>query len=171
MSQINRIPIGYLDLLGTETGGRNPSEGVEAVSPILVMNELYLAQTLNNKNFATNSTAVGNNNFFEVPADETWLLYSISADVIQPLVGDFDQVTIALRSLPRSGPSASGTATIAALNMETKAAGSQPRDAVFLPNPFVLSHGVEVIAEISDRAGGAANRVVNISMLVGELKG
>lgn len=170
MGQINRIPVGYLDLVGTETGGKNPSNAPEVVSPTISMDQFYAAQTLRSQNFATNNTAVGNNNFIEVPAGESWIVYSVSADVIQPTSTDLDSVVVALRSLPRAD-SAAATASIANFLLDGIAGGDHPVDTTRFPVPFILTSGIEVIAEISGRVGGAANRVVNISLLTGVLRG
>ena len=170
MAGINRLPLGYLDLVGTETGGKNPSQADENVSPVILMNELYGSQTLKPESFATNSTNVGDNNFTTVPADETWILYSISFDVISPLAGDQDTVGLFIDRLPRSAiPGA--TALLFVGDLLAVSNNDTPAASLMLPTPIVLHHGVRCIAQVMRRAGGAANRVVNVKMLVGALQG
>lgn len=170
MGQINRIPNGFLDLLGTETGGKNPSQAPEVVAPVLTMNELYSSQTLESKNFGINSLAAGNNNFIIVPDSETWILYAVACNTIAPLVGDADQVGVYLDRLPRSA-APGNIAQIAQLNLLSIGVASTPADAATFPTPLVIGHGVRVVANIQQRAGGATLRVVNVNVTIGRLNG
>lgn len=170
MGQINRIPQGYLDLVGTETGGKNPSLAPESVSPILRMNELYSAQTLSAVNWATNSTAVGDSNSITVPSDEIWVCYSASMNTNSPLVGDHDVVAMSVDRLPRDAAGAAPP-TIFVASLLSLSVNSDPNDSILFPVPFVLSHGVIVRLDVVDRVGGAPNRVVNATMMVGRLIG
>lgn len=170
MGQINRIPNGFLDLLGTETGGRNPSSSPELVSPTLRMNELYSSQTLSVVNWATNSTNVGDSNSITIGNDETWILYSASMNTNSPLAGDRDVISMSLDRLPRDAAGAAPPQIFVA-DLLSLSVDSDPTDALVFPVPFVLGHGVIVRIDVVDRLGGAANRVVNATLLIGRLVG
>ena len=170
MGQINRIPIGYLDLLGTETGGKNPAAAPELISPTLSMNELYASQTLAGKNFALNSVAVGNNNFITVPNDEAWILYGLGANTISPLAGDEDQIGVFLDRMPRSA-APGNVSQLTTFKLISIGVNQTPSETLLFPTPFVIGHGTRVIANIQQRAGGAALRTVNINLTVGLLRG
>jgi len=77
VGQVNRIPSGFLDLLGVESLGRNPPAFSDAVAPVVVMNELYLAQTLSTHTIDLTHNVTGDQALVTVPAEETWILRSV----------------------------------------------------------------------------------------------
>lgn len=170
MGQINRIPRGYLDLVGTETGGKNPSDSSETVSPIVDMSELYSSQALRSINFAINSLVVGSSSNILVPSEETWLLYSAGMHVTSPLLGDQDNVALFAGQLPRGGPAA-GFALLWRAELLSIGVAQTPTDTILFPVPLTFQGGTKFITTVHQRAGGTANRVVNVTLLIAALKG
>ena len=78
MGQVNRIPNGFLDLLGVESLGRNPPAFADAIQPMVNLTEFYAAQTLSSHEEDFNHTAAGDQVIVRVPSEETWFLRSVS---------------------------------------------------------------------------------------------
>ena len=73
-SPIARRPGGLLDLLLTQQQGRNPSDLLDSVQPILDMAAFYEQERLYVTGGAKTITAVGGNDTILVPAGESWKL-------------------------------------------------------------------------------------------------
>lgn len=170
MGQINRIPRGYLDLVGTETGGKNPGDASEVVNPTIEMRELYASQTLKSINFAINSLVVGSSSTISVPPEDSWILYSAGMHVNAPLLADQDNVALFAGQLPRGGPAA-GFALLWRAEMLSIGVAQTPTDTILFPVPLIFQGGTKFITTVHQRAGGVANRVVNVTLLVGALSG
>lgn len=103
MGAINRIPRGYIDLLGQTTSGETPSEARNFVQPILNMDPLYLAQTLSWHNDTVAHTAVSTSVEVDVPQNETWLLYSWGVRTATGASSDFEEWALEALTFPRPG--------------------------------------------------------------------
>jgi len=161
VSGINRIPIGYLDLVGTQTGGKNPSQANEIVAPVVDMELFYAAQALadHHENFAHN--AIADVLKFEIPSNEAWAVYTISFFETAPATTDKTVAALGVHHLQRGGPTAqlfSGTLT-------PITAGGTDIVTNRLDVPIIFLPGTEFVLQIFDRVGAGA-RTLQCDMLI-----
>lgn len=148
MSQINRIPLGYLNMLQAQTGGKTPFETFDQVMPAIGMDEFYLAQGLSIE--SDNFTAIANNQLFSiaVPAGEVWLVRHISVQQTAILAADQAQWQVGLRQLPKSAISAIVLETSPILNATT--ALELLQFGVPIQQPFFLQAGSEIFVVVQN---------------------
>lgn len=77
-SPISRRPEGLLDLLLTQQQGRNPSELLNTVGPVLDLVRFYDSQRLTSKALTSVVTAIGTFGGVVVPPGEIWKVLGIS---------------------------------------------------------------------------------------------
>lgn len=88
MSQINRVPQGLQDLLGSQNFGDNPSELGSVVAPTLDLERLLFAERRwFSYKLAANVAVDGSFNVHTVPAGELWLVENCAVGVTLAGVG------------------------------------------------------------------------------------
>lgn len=80
MSQINRVPKGFLSLLEAKTQGRTPATVVPQLSPTIDLSQFYLNDVQLQLRGTSDTTvdSIGDYGSVQVPDGEAWLVYSIS---------------------------------------------------------------------------------------------
>lgn len=171
--QTNRIPGGFLDLIGAETGGKNPPIYDDSVQPTVDLFELYAAQTLSAFN-----TTIAHENSGEVvtttvPDGEVWIVRAVSVLMTLGALTEYERWTFRVQTLPRLGPEESipspfpsfWTSRLIAPNL----IANQPLvDSFALPAPLVCSPGVTLAARILERDAGLP-RTTRLQWLISRL--
>lgn len=169
--QANRIPSGFLDLIGAETGGKNPPIYADFVQPSVELLELYAAQTLANVNETIAHTAAGTPLTITVTEGETWLLRSCSVLTTMP-AASFERWSVRIRRVPRGD--------IAQLNgfpdiwtsrmLVPNAVGlQQDHDSFYLPTPLACLAGTEIEFILAER-DALASRTSRCQLLLNRLE-
>lgn len=143
MAQINRIAKGFLDLVGAQTGGRNPSDSSDLVAPTIDMTPFYHSDKFGIVSHSITPAALGPQTALVVPSNEAWMLYGIGWSQLILNAADRAKYTVGLGSLPNSNPSADGGQPI--WEFDRIATGlATPQSlaaAVQFPVPFPLQPG------------------------------
>jgi len=140
MAQTNRIPSGFLDLVGAETGGKNPNQYTDAVRSSVDMRELYLGQTLGSDTHTFVVASEGQTSgLMVVPQDEAWLLRSLSTQWTAADAATRFTVGVQLPDTPR-GDAAFPMIWQSELQV-VSAVGFIVFDAFYLPSPLLLLAG------------------------------
>jgi len=155
MSGINRIPVGYLDLVGTQTGGKTPSQANEIVAPVVEMLGFYGQQAAAALAITMNHAAVPSQFTTEVPSDECWHLLSCAVRENQPAGTERSIWCVGVNNLPRSSVS-SDTGWIFRLDVKGVTAGANAMFVQRLEQPVFLLPGTQLVCELLDRDAGAA---------------
>lgn len=170
--QTNRIPFGFLDLIGAEVGGKTPPVYADEVKPTVDMTELYLGNTLSVANNTFAHTAAGQTVLVSVPDGETWLLRACSSRT-SPAVGaaDFEQWNFRVNDLVRGETGVAGAFPI---YFTTKLltgvlVGQFLSDSFYLPRPLSLLSGTRLEANLIQRDANAA-RTVRIQYLINRMR-
>lgn len=160
MGQVNRIPNGFLDLLGVQSLGRNPPLFSDAISPTVDLTEFYSGQTLSSHTEDLSHTAEDDQAVVFVPEGETWLLRSVSfQSAILGATAQYEQWQFTVDNLPRK---ATGGATSEAGVWTSKTPinkliiGARDADSFYLGCPLALTSGVVLKARLMHRDSGAA---------------
>lgn len=154
MGQVNRIPNGFLDLLGVESLGRNPPLFSDAVSPIVNLNEFYSGQTLSCHEEDLIHDDVDQQALVTVPEGETWLLRSVGLESDSwGAASRTEQWEFSVDSLPRQETGvATAKGTIYTTPFFNAIGGTQKNIAsYFLAAPLVCISGVVLRARIINR--------------------
>ncbi len=173
MAQVNRIPRGFLDFVGAQTGGKNPPVTENAVSPTIEMTPFYQAQTLAGVNDTVAHTVVGSSLNVAVPEGETWLLFAASIRTTYP-ANSFDQWELTLNELPRgnvidlaSFPAIWSTRVLGNLAVP----GQRDIDSVSFPTPYPLSAGTIIRATTTQRDTLGVSRTARIQYVIAQYRG
>ena len=142
MGAINKIPLGLLNMLGSQTGGKNPFDLAEIVRPTVDLTSFYHAQALKTSAVSLVYTAVGDNVQMEVPAGEAWFVYTIGVSVTSVTGADRAAFGVYLRDLPKSGVAA--TLIFNTRELNDVVAGDILSDSVRFPVPLPLTAGMEL---------------------------
>ena len=102
MGGINRAPIGLLDLLLTQAGGRNPDQLIESVRPTLDIEKFYYPDRMNAFN-ETFSLSQGQLDFVAVPDDQSWLLLGVGSEVDLVTNTEDAQLSYFIERIPGQG--------------------------------------------------------------------
>jgi len=167
MGQINKIPLGYLNMLGAQTGGKNPFNASEILAPTQEMTPFYHAQNM--RTIQASGVAVqGGSRTVTVPADEVWFIYHIQNFWTTAIAADEIRFQNAI-SFPNS-PSTGHTihATDDPLSA-TAAAASMVGDGVLFPQPLPVTQGT-TITQIYRYVNGAGNNAI-LQVLAAIFKG
>lgn len=169
--QTNRIPFGFLDIVGAETGGKNPPFYSDELSPSVDVTELYLQHTLAGIRTTGSQAIVGDQINFLVPEAETWILRACSfrtaAVAAMTEVWEFS-----FTRLPRSDITV-GAFPIFWTSTRSRTAppllGEFLEDSFFFPAPVALPSGTNLNATVIERDALAA-RTTLIQYLVDVLR-
>ena len=171
MGEVNRIPRGFLDLIGAQTQGKNPPVFSDGLSPIIDMTPLYLAQTLgaHKLNFAHTVNAAQAS--VTVPSDEVWLLLSLGTQAFASTVGEFEQWAFIINDVIRESGAAPTLPQFHVTEVATNIAINQLLATGFtLPSMIVLQGGMKIIAKLVQR-DATASRSTALEYLFYRLKG
>lgn len=162
MQQTNRIPGGFLDLIGAETGGKNPPRYADLLTPSVEMFELYAGQTLSGATQTVSTVNPGETFDLKVPQNEAWYLRSLSVDVLYSASTRNERWSFWIGSLPREAATATPAAPIIWTTrfLEVALANQRASDAFMLPQPILLLPGVNIGAGIFERSAHPANNTI-----------
>lgn len=161
MGQINRIPLGYLDMLQSQTGGKNPFDASESVVPVVEMSPFYQMQHFGGSVHVGNSAPVNTVNQLIVPQGVVWFLHGSSYfwTAIAPL--DSASFRMVLRNLPQSG-----SALIPIHMFQTQVAiaiGDRASDSILFPNLIPLQGGTQINWHVESNTGGNRSTQFHVS--------
>lgn len=171
MGSVNRIPRGFLDLVGAQTQGKNPPIFSDGLSPIIDMTHLYLAQTLGTHKENLSHTVAGEQIATAVPNDEVWWLLSIGTTSLAAVTTEIEQWAFILNDVIREGGAATNLPQIHVTPVMSISVINQLMNSGFtLPSPILIQGGMEIIAKLTQRDTTAARNTA-IEYLFYRLKG
>ena len=155
MPNINREPRGLLDLLLSQSGGRNPDVMLESIRGFIDLEKFYAVDR--QRAFSVSfSDAIGASSFVEVPAGQTWLVdfLGISIDASDN-AGDHASMSIGLERIPGQGLNGitlfgSGNSFFDALSAN---ANAEQRWAFQLARTLIVTAGQRLTCHTDDAAG------------------
>lgn len=158
MGQVNRIPNGFLDLLGVESLGRNPPAFADQIIPITDLTEFYAAQTLSAHTVDFNHTAFQNQQLVTVPSEETWFLRAVSVDGSLPGTANFERWQFSLDNMARNNTGAATSEPMIWVSdkLVVSIANQDIAGAFALPAPLALTAGTVLRAKLVERDTGPA---------------
>lgn len=152
MGQVNRIPRGFLDLVGAQTQGKNPPLFSDGLSPIVDITPFYLAETVGIDRLNLAHTVVGNVGTFIIPQDETWSIIAVGSTAVVALATEFEQIQWQTLSTPRQVPVGTVPAVFFTTPLLSVTTINQTLAHGFvLPRQLVLNGGVQIQARIAQR--------------------
>lgn len=156
--QTNRIPFGFLDLVGAETGGKTPPFYSDELKPSVDMTELYLQHTHAGIRTSVSQSNVADFSSLLVPTDESWMLRAASFRTAVAVTNQIEVWQFSFTRLPRddltTGPFP--VYFITRNRVGATVVGEFIQDAVLLPKPIVLGPGTNLAATLMERDAGAA---------------
>ena len=170
MGQVNRIPNGFLDLLGVESLGRNPPQFLDVITPIVDLTEFYAGQTLSSHEVDFSHSSPGDQTIVRVPEGETWLLRNCSVVATNlALTSDIEVWQFSLQDTARNSTGGATEDSIIAVSprlvLFAAGGGRTAAFGFYLPSPgLALTSGTILKARIIDRSG-AAPRVSQINFM------
>ena len=170
MGSINKIPLGFLSMIQSQTGGKNPSQSADFVSPVIDMSEFYHAQNLSNEWVQLVHVGVNVSSTIEVPSDEAWFLWAIG--VVQPhqtSAVDFVWGSVGLNRLPKSGLIQPVELFTFKIGPTSGAANGRMEQGVTFGQRIPLVSGTQIQTSITDRAAVGA-RTLTTNLLVSKFK-
>lgn len=159
MGQINRIPIGYLDMLGSQTGGKNPFDAADVVNPVIAMQPFYHAQGMSIESapaFVVN--ALLDFAQLEVPQNEVWFVYNVSCQAAFTTAAGAVELVYSLFSTPAGVPNNSMVIGDTGLLNATLAV-AVIGNAIQFPTPLPLVAGSRLRATVGDFTGTAVTTI------------
>lgn len=152
MGNINRNPIGLLDFLLTQAGGRNPDFLLEQVRPVIDIEHYYQSDRLR-ATIDTGSLNTGQVDAISVPTDEVWLLLNWALQLEVPTgAGNFANYSAEIEGIQPLGLNAVNIAGFSHTNPNP--INTIWVDQVPLPRPIVLRGGQTLAIRIQDGVGG-----------------
>jgi len=171
MGNVNRIPRGFLDLIGAQTQGKNPPVFSDGLSPVVDMTPLYLAQTLGTHKVQVSHTAASQQVSITVPSDEVWLLLSLGTNALAATIGEFEQWIFIINDVIRESGVATNLPQIHVTPLAQNLAINQLLSTgVTLARTIVVQGGMELIAKLAQR-DATGSRSTTVEYLFYRLKG
>ena len=171
MGDVNRIPRGFLDLIGAQTQGKNPPVFSDGLSPIIDMTPLYLAETLGAHKLNFSHTVSAQQAAVVIPTGEVWLLLSVGTQAFATTVGQFEQWTFLINDVIRESGAAPNLPSFHVTEVATNLAVNQTLATGFtIPSMIVVQGGMEIIAKLVQRDATGA-RTTALEYLFYRLKG
>ena len=159
--QTNRIPTGFLDLVGAETGGKTPPIYADVLGAQVDVTELLLGQTLCGLNQTWNHNAVGNVATMSVRPDEAWLLRYVAISDPLALVTDLTEIQVGLWNASRQEYGNDLAFFWTSREIQIPAVGDVGSDSFALPEPILLMPGTTIYWQMRKRAGAARNATIS----------
>lgn len=171
MTDINRIPRGWLNLLGVQTSGKNPNVALETVQPVTEMSQLLYGDRMSSEQTTFTPTTTPQVFTHIVPSDEIWILFgasmSMNGAAPNPSVATWD---LNLRRFPNAGGAGGqGLWSTIILDNTGLAAGATAYQSTTFPVPLVLQGGVEFL--INHRISVGALHGISMTLLIARLNG
>lgn len=171
MGSVNRIPRGFLDLIGAQTQGKNPPIFSDGLSPIIDMTPLYLAETLGAHKLNFAHTTNGEQASVVIPTGEVWLLLSIGTQALATTAGEFEQWAFIINDVIRESGAAPTLPQFHVTEVATNTAANQLLATGFtLPSMIVVQGGMKILAKLIQR-DATASRNTALEYLFYRLKG
>ena len=171
MGSVNRIPRGFLDLVGGQTQGKNPPVFSDGLSPTVDMTPLYLAQTLGTHKEIFSHTIAGEQRATVIPSDEIWWLLSLGTSAFASTAGEFEQWAFVVKDVIRESGEATNLPQIHVTPIAiTSVINQLISTGVTLGSTIVLQGGMEIVAKLAQRDTTAA-RSTTLEYLFYRLKG
>lgn len=173
MGRVNRVPRGFLDLLGTQAQGQTPPEFSEILAPTVDLQDFYVSDALAGVRKDVSFGAEGVTQFI-VPTDEIWLLRGGSVTTVLDSSTRYEQWALQVSSLPRSSELNAVTGDQSSYLwvsplLQVQANNERVIAACTLPAPFVMLPGTAVNWRLTQRDAAAA-RTSEFSVLASILK-
>jgi len=155
MGQVNKIPLGFLNMLSSQTGGRNPPEYADSIVPTVEMTPFFHSPALR---IVFNNIAVGTglvNTFHSIPVPENkaWFVYGWAFDRLQALGTDEFQVAFGIGGMTTPGFMALHTSPIVGPGL---AIGDRQSYAALSESVIPLTSGMSVQLRFLHVAGTQA---------------
>lgn len=171
MGSVNRIPRGFLDLVGAQTQGKNPPVYSDGLSPTVDVTQFYLAQTLAAHKEIFAHTIAGQQIATVVPSDEVWWLLSLSTSAFASTANEHEQWAFIINDVIRDSGEATNLPQIHVTPRATSLVLNQLLSTgVTLGSTIVLQGGMEIIAKLTNR-DTTAERSTTLEYLFYRLKG
>lgn len=155
MAKVNKVPAGFLDLLGAKTQGKTPPNFSEVLAGVVEMGEFYLADSLSGVRADVNHGGEGVIQSFTVPEGELWLVRGFSINTVLPALTSYEDWVVGFGRLPRaSSETAFGESSgwvWAPDTMTTPEAGARAFVATTLPQPYLLLPGININFRLNAR--------------------
>ena len=148
-------------MLGTETGGKNPSQASEVVAPVVDMTRLYDGQALSIEAAGGTPAAIGETRIISVPQNEAWIIYGVGFNQTVVVVTDGILVSFAIDGAFLSGDSGFH---FVARSPDMIATGLSVGNSSLtfshqFPVPFQLAGGGELVMKVEDASNFRFNTV------------
>lgn len=169
MGKLNRVPVGFLDLLDDTAQGKTPPQYADFVQPELDATELYLASSL---------AVVGQDNThssaptvftIDVPNDEAWVLRAASVIVTHANIAQGEEWRLSVGLLPRTSSADTAGSPRAGIwsskFLDVVIANDSASDSHFFPRLITIPGGSRVFWEILERDTAPA-RTTQCTLLV-----
>lgn len=154
--QTNRIPSGFLDLVGAETGGKTPAQYGDVLSASVDLTELFAGQTLCANGQGISHTSAGNSFQFEIPNEEAWLLRGIGYSCPFSSLTHYEQWQIGVWQLPRQEYGNDVGWLHSTSKLEVVAGGQTANFTYWFESPVLLLPGCELYWQLRQRDAGTA---------------
>jgi hypothetical protein len=142
MSGINRNPLGLLDFLQTQSGGRNPDFLQESVRPTIDIEQFYWSDRMFGAREPI-SMASGQLEFIEVPEGEVWKILTMGFTVNVVATARF-KATFLIERLEPLGLNGLVVGSVEAVN-DTAGTTGDIGAAIQLPVPFIVRSGQRLV--------------------------
>ena len=157
--QTNRIPSGFLDLIGAETGGKTPPYYDDVLKPGVDLTELFRGQTLSADKFTWVVTAAGNNHLMTVPENEAWLLRHVSVSEPMGTTVMLSSYQVGIWNAARQEYGNAFSAFWSSKVLQVQINGQVAHDAFHLASPMLLLPGTTIYWQCRERDAGAGRNV------------
>lgn len=142
MGVINSNPEGYLDLLNSKTDGRNPRDASDTVAPTVDIGAFYRQRNISHAFGTALTSDFGDGVEIEVPAKETWLLFTYEVSWTPIAIGNSLRFNAQVLRLPDAPSPLSGAGFFTTDEMTAVAANEFMIRSFMLHEPLVLPSGV-----------------------------
>jgi hypothetical protein len=159
VGQINKIPLGYLNMLGSQTGGKNPFNSLEEVLPMVDMVPFYHAQAMKCITASYTPSSLLDSQFVRVPDDEAWMVYGVFNRELTISASDSVRWQNVIGGLPKSGLDAY-TCYCDGVLLQNTASTALLASGINFPVPIPLQAGGQVSQVFADGAGNRASTLM-----------
>lgn len=155
MSQINQVPVGLQSLLGSKNFGRNPADLTQAVIPTLELLPFYSQQRMSLAQQELNVTSAGQGISIEVPGNEMWLAYHLTAHVFGVNANEEVSYELSLKDNPGISADYFTLATKTYISQGAASINESDSVEVTFPQPVALGPGWQIYVRNTGFSGTA----------------